>query len=332
MRYRYRGLIKQNIAPKGATKIVIKDANGNQITTIPLVFLERPIGSKLYSFGLLSDIHCAGNNSEEKKRFDNALTYFEQQDCVFCCHSGDMTNVGFHNDSDGSYNPWQMEEYKNVIDSHPNLPVYGCCGNHESYGTDITCCVGQLPSYTGIPSLHYSMEYQNDIFIFLSQPAGNKPMSDEALTWLGTTLEINKNKRCFVFVHPFIDDGDSGNPYGLYGNKVFDWWGEKKYQFINIIRQYNTIVFHGHSHISPNMQEEIKHSNYSEQLGFRSVHVPSISYERKVEAKTTLSVDYNVGYGYLVDVYTDFIILNGFNVVNNKVVGIATYKIDFRYE
>lgn len=331
MRYKYRGLIRQNIAPVGATKVVITDENGNRIGSVPLGHLTRPKDTKLYSFGLLSDIHCGGNNSEQKTRFNNALTYFEQQGCVFCCHSGDMTNVGFHKDDSANgypFNDYQMAEYKSVIDAHPNLPVYGCCGNHESYGKTIECCVHLLPEYTNIPSLYYSMEYNGDVFLFISQPTGAVPMSNDALVWLQTTLEENKDRRCFLFNHSFVDDNDSGNPYGLYTNKTYDWWGSKKQEFINTMKKYKVIMFHGHSHMKPLMQEEIKYSNYSKQLGFHSVHVPACNYGRYVENGETLKIDYTVGYGYLVDVYADYIILNGFSVIDNSIVGIANYKID----
>lgn len=333
MRYKYRGLIRQNIAPVGATKVVISDENGNLIGTVPLGHLTRPKDTKLYSFGLLSDIHCAGNNSEQKTRFDNALTYFEQQGCKFCCHCGDMTNVGFHKDDSANgypFDDYQMLEYKSVIDAHSNLPVYGCCGNHESYGKTIECCLDKLPTYTDIPSLHYLIEYNNDVFIFISQPTGVKPMSDESFTWLQTTLEEKKNKRCFLFNHSFVDDEDSGNPYGLYTNKTFDWWGDKKTEFINTMKKYNIIMFHGHSHMNPIMQEEIKYTNYSKSLGFHSFHVPSCSYARKVVDGTTIEIEYNKGYGYLVDVYEDYIILNGFSVINNETLPIANYKIDIK--
>lgn len=331
MRYKYKGFIKQNVAPKGATKIVVSDSNGNRIGTIPLGFLNRPTDIKLYSFGLLADIHCAGTNSPTKTFFDNALTYFEQQGCAFCCHAGDMTNIGFHEDTaEHAYNDYQFAEYKSVCDSHPNLPVYGCCGNHENYGVDITCCLNDLKTYANIPSLYYSIEYNKDVFIFLSQSRSYKPMPDEALPWLEETLESNKDKRCFVFVHPFIDNNDCGNPYNAYGGTtIFDSWGQtNKNSFINIMKQYNTICFHGHSHFHPQLQEEIDNTNYSNFLGFHSVHVPACAYYRTVENGERVNY-FDNGYGYVVDVYEKYIILNGFNTSTNETLPIANFKIDF---
>ena len=97
--------------------------------------------------------------------------------------------------------------------------------------------------------------------------------------------------------------------------------------FKNLLKHYkNTILYHGHSHMHFDMQKEVSNSNYSEVLGFRSIHVPSISWSRKIV--NGASVNAGGCYGYLVDVYEDFIILNGFDLMTNSIVPISTYKID----
>ena len=335
MRYQYNGFIPQNIAPKVAKQIVVHNGKGEKVRTIALGSLNRPTGEKLYSYGLLSDLHCAGNNSAEGTRLDNALTFFENQGCSFCCHSGDMTNIGFWyppaDAPSANIDPnviylKQMEEYNTVRGKHPNLPLYGVCGNHESYVNPITENLPELKIYTGL-DLYYTISHYNDVFIFIGQNKGNRPMSDEALQWLYETLELNRNKRCFVFVHPYVDNADSGNPYGVYGNNFFASWGTKKTAFINLLSHYkNTILFHGHSHMHFSMQEEISNSNYSEVLGFRSIHVPSISWNRKIVDGASV----NVGgcYGYIVDVYENCVVLNGLDLLTNEAVPIAQYCID----
>jgi hypothetical protein len=74
------------------------------------------------------------------------------------------------------------------------------------------------------------------------------------------------------------------------------------------------------------MQAEVSNSNYSEVLGFRSIHVPSISWNRKIVNNESV----NVGgcYGYLVDVYDDYIVLNGIDFIDNECVPLGTFKID----
>ena len=327
MHYQYNGFIPQNIAPKGTKEIGVYDGSGKRVMTISLGQLSLPdIGTKLYSFGLLSDLHLSGD-STEGTRLDNALTYFEEQGCSFCCHSGDMTNIGFwYNSTDTEIYLPQMAEYKSVREAHPQFPLYGVCGNHDSYSKPITENLTELKEYTG-QDLYYTITHDNDVFVFLGQNRGNKPMSDEALQWLYETLEENRNKRCFVFVHPYVSSADSGNPYGVYGNDLFAAWGTNTTVFKNLLKHYkNTILFHGHSHMHFSMQEEVKNSNYSEVLGFRSIHVPSISWNRKIVNGESV----NVGgcYGYLVDVYEDYIVLNGLDLLTNDVVPIATYCLD----
>lgn len=322
-------LIEQNFAPTNAKSLSIYKGD-TKICDVDISKMKlQNLGTKLYSFGLLSDLHCAGNNSIEGTRLDNALTYFEQQGCTFCCHSGDMTNIGFWNNSTDSeiYLP-QMAEYKSVCDAHPNLPMYGICGNHESYNKAITNNLTELKTYTGI-TMNYTMTQGNDVFIFLSQPSGSIPMTDEALAWLETTLEANKNKRCFVFVHPYVDNSDSGNPYGVYGNNVFEAWGTtKKNTFIELLNRYkNTLLFHGHSHMHFDMQREVKNAIYSTTLGFKSLHVPSISWNRMIVDNASV----NVGgcYGYLVEVYENHVVFKGYDFLNNDFVPIAQYCIQF---
>ena len=286
--------ISENIAPPNAKRLAIFD--GSKKVGVVAISPMQPnnLGTKLYSFGLVSDLHCAGGGSAERTRLDNALTYFESQGCSFCCHSGDMTNVGFWlNSTDTEMYLAQMAEYKSVRDAHPNLPLYGVCGNHESYSKPIEGNVKELQEYTG-HGLYYSMTHGNDVFVFAGQNQGSKPMSDEALQWLYETLETNRNKRCFVFVHPYVSSKDSGNPYGVYGNDLFAEWGVKTTAFTNILRHYkNTLLCHGHSHMHFSMQEEVSNSNYSKVLGFRSLHVPSISWNRKIVNGASVNVGGN---------------------------------------
>jgi predicted phosphodiesterase len=336
MRYLYKGFISQNIAPQGSKRIGVYDADGNRVCGIPLGVLSMPdVGHKLYSYGLISDLHCGGNHSPEKTNLDHALTHFENQGCSFCCHCGDMTNIGFWyppaDAAGANINPdviylKQFEEYKSVIDAHPNLPVYGVCGNHDSYTKPVTENLAELKEYTGL-DLYDTVNHDKDVFIFLGQHMSNRPMSEEALQWLYETLEANRNKRCFVFVHPYVDNSDSGNPYGVYGNHLFAAWGENTTVFKNLLNHYkNTFLCHGHSHMHFLMQEEVSNSNYSEVLGFRSLHVPSISWNRKIV--NGASVKTETCFGYVVDVYENCVVLKGYDFYQSQWVPIAQYCID----
>ena len=346
MPYVYRHFIPQNTAPKGATKITVYDGNGNTVCTIPLGGLTPPTSKKLYSFGIVSDIHISHNTAVAWKpipKFDNALTLFENHGCVFCVASGDLTNTGFYRRTDENtagteyLDEQQFTKYKEVCDAH-TIPVYGLCGNHESYyGQPITNNLALLGTYTGKNVLSYTVTHENDLFILCGQPRDTTVMTDEDFQWLGTTLEANKDKRCFVFVHSNIDDNveggieDSGNPAFARENSIFGYWGAAKTtNFINLLAKYpNAILFHGHTHIKFEAQQFDLDANYTEKNGFKSVHVPSCATPREVtDADGTWIAREADSQGYIVDVYDDCIVLNGMDLIGNKPVPLGVYKID----
>lgn len=345
MAYVYRHFIPQNTAPKGAKSIGVYDGNGEKICTIPLGGLTPPSGTKLYSFGIVSDIHISHNTLvawQPIPKFDNALTYFENQGCAFCVACGDLTNTGFYRRTDENtagteyLDEQQFAKYKEICDKHA-IPVYELCGNHESYyGMPITNNLAKLNTYTGEGVLSYTVTQGNDLFILCGQPKDAAVMSDEDFSWLSSTLEANKNKRCFVFVHSHIDDNveggieDSGNPAFARENSIFGYWGATKTQnFINLMQKYpNAILFHGHTHIKFEAQQYDKSANYTEKNGFKSVHVPSSGTPRELNADGTWTAKETESQGYLVDVYSDCVVLNGMDLVNNKIVPMGTYKIN----
>lgn len=326
MSYKYTHFIKQNIAPKGAKSIAVYNGE-NKICSIALGGLTPIAKTKLYSVGLVSDVHFAYVNTvawTPHTKFDNALTYFENEGCAFCCVSGDMTNTGFYLESaPDTLNTYQFEQYKQICDKH-SIPVYELCGNHESYVKAITNNLTELRNYAGA-EMYYSVTQGNDVYLFLSQPSATVPMADEALQWLYETLETNRNKRCFIFVHPYLD---SGNVNDIYGNNVFEWWGVKTTAFKNLLKHYkNTVLFHGHSHFMFECQELDKTANYTDEGGFRSVHIPSLGRPAYVSDGARVGDD-SKSYGTLMDVYDDCIVLNGMDFINNKPVPLGTFNIN----
>ena len=346
MAYKYKHFIPQNTAPKGAVGIGVYDANGKKVYTIPLGRMRPPNKEKLYSFGLVSDIHLypiAAVVWTPETKFDNALTYFESQGCSFCIACGDLTQTGFFLRTNESVagtevlDERQMAKYKEICDKH-TIPVYEICGNHESYyDMPITNNLTLWEKYTGNSVLSYTIERENDLFIFVSQSRMLHVMSDADFAWLSETLEANKDKRCFVFIHSHIDDNveggveDSGNPAFARENSIFGYWGATKTaNFINLMKQYpNAILFHGHTHIKFEAQEFDKNANFSEENGFKSVHIPSCGLPRTLTATDGTWVgDDLASQGYIVDVYDDCIVLNGWDFVGNAPGVLGVYKID----
>lgn len=346
MAYKYKHFIPQNIAPSGTRQIGVYNENRQRVCTIPLGRMTPLNKEKLYSFGIISDLHISYNESvvwQPIPKFDNALTYFENYGCVFCVACGDLTNTGFYRRTDeGDASTTYLSEehftkYKEVCDTHA-IPIYELCGNHENYyGMPITNNLDLLEKYTGKGELSYTVTQGNDLFILIGQPRDLAVMSDEDFAWLVETLEANKHKRCFVFIHSHIDDNveggveDSGNPAFARENSIFGYWGATKTaNFINLMKQYpNTILFHGHTHIKFEAQQFDKEANYSNENGFKSVHVPSSGLPRTLlSADGTWKVDNSGSQGYIVDVYDDCIVLNGMDLINNDYVPLGVYRID----
>jgi hypothetical protein len=326
MGYEYKHFIPQNTAPNGAKNLAVYDSNGVKVCTIPLGRLTPVNKDKLYSVGIVSDTHFTGANISwnAENKLDNALTYFENAGCAFCCNSGDITNTGFYPDGyPNTFDDSQFSQYKRICDKHA-IPVYELCGNHDSYVNPITNNLTELANYAGA-EMYYSVTHGTDMYLFLSQPKSNIPMTDEALQWCYETLEANRNKRCFIFVHPYLDCGNVNN---IYGNNIFEWWGTKTTAFKNLLKHYkNTILFHSHSHFMFECQELDKTVNYNESTGFKSVHIPSLSLSAYVSGGVR-STDGTKSYGYLMDVYEDCIVLNGVDFINNEYVPLGCLKIN----
>lgn len=338
-------LTAENIASSNISNLAIFDGT----TKVGIVDVEKMrvknLGAKLYSFGLLSDIHI-NTNDNNASTFYKALEYFKDRGCSFVCVSGDLTNTGFYMyESDDTideinwYDNTQFTEYKRLCESFLNMPVYGMCGNHESYVKPITENLADLKEFTG-HGLTFTISQGNDVFVFVGQSEENTPMSYDSYNWLGDRLEENKNKRCFVFVHPYIDASDSGNPKGLHRTPLFNYLtidrhGYDKNTFAELMANYpNAIIFHGHSHMQFENQKLERNANYSTALGFKSIHIPSTAYcrevvEKEVDGKKVYSMENReIAQGYVCDVYEKHIVLKGYDFASNKEVPIAQYCID----
>lgn len=334
MPYVYRHFIPQNTAPSGATSIGVYDGNGKKVCTIPLGGLTPPTTGKLYSFGMGADLHIYPHAPvawTPESKFDNALTICENARCVFFAHAGDISQTGLFRESDpANMDVGQFAAYKEVRDRH-TIPVYGIPGNHESYVNPIANNLTELKTYTG-NDLFYKVECQNDVFIFCGQPAATIPMSDEAFSFLSETLSANSDKRCFVFVHPVWND-DSGDANGVYANHsglggtLLSSWS-KGTALKDLLSQYpKAILFHGHTHIKFEEQAKDKDLNYTNKNGFHSVHIPSLSRPRDIVNNALVYAE-SESQGYIVDVYDDCIVLNGWDFIGNKPVPLGTYKIE----
>ena len=328
--HEYTHFIPENIAPARTERIGVYDSNGNIIASISLGKLAQSKTNKRYSFCALSDIHITYDTSNED--FQRALT-FAEDNCDFTCICGDLGNTGVESD---------LKTYKSIVTSCAKTkPVYAMAGNHENYSTRSQ---SYLQTYTDKP-LYYSFKQGDDVFIMLGHYGGYKDgnggwrsdefLSIDELQWFYETLEANRNKRCFVFQHVLPHEHGTGNANGLYKSAlIFNSKSGIGKLFIDLLKHYkNTVFFHGHSHIRFWLQELDKKANYSSADGYRSIHIPSLSVPRNMtEDGSGLEYAYAESEGYIVDVYDNYIILNGRDFIDNDkdghIIPIATYKID----
>lgn len=316
----YNGLIPENCAPLNATMIGVYNESGEKVGEIGLGGLAVNMGTKQYSFGAISDVHLGYNTSESD--FKNALTYFSNEENVsFVGISGDLT-------AEATDEQYQL--YKDIVEQYATIPVYEITGNHdtEAYrGSNVSSFISE---YIGNP-IYYSFEHGGDLFIMLGieQEKRGAMLPEGSMQWLYETLESNRDKRCFIFVHPYTNNS-SGDPSDLYG---FDMWAyDEEEMFMSLLDHYsNVTLFHGHSHIEFAIQNIAPETNIDTAHGYNSIHIPSISVPRTGEIGSGESAMFNYlteeSEGYVVDVYQNGIILRGRDFVGEKFLPIAHYKI-----
>lgn len=339
---KYEHFIAQNIATVGAERIGVYDSNGKRIGGAGLQSLALPTTQqKQYSFLCASDCHIDGSSEsvDSQADFIRAIKYAENDlSIIFTCLCGDVV------DHSGGGN-YFFQTYQNLKNKYATKPVYAITGNHESNngGTVTHADESVVQQYYGNP-LYYSFVHGDDVFIMLgtygwsgSYPLFKKDGDVETeLNWLQSQLEANRDKRCFVFFHVLSSlEGDSGEPYAnFYGSDLFDKYDsehdKQRERFLSMLRHYkNVIWFHSHSHARFQLQEISKVTNYSEQLGYRSVHIPSLCKPTKmVDANGVGVQDTAESQGYVVDVYPDGIHLRGRDFVKGEFLPIASYWLD----
>lgn len=314
----YTDFISQNIALPGAQRIGVYAPGGQRIGGISLGHLASPnLGAKLYSFGALADIHLSIDTAEDD--FRRAMTFLQDtEQAAFVCIAGDLT--------DGNTDA-QWTKYA-AITAEYNLPVYPVGGNHDASGSGQTDA--RFRQYTGHP-LFYTVSQGNDVFIMISQVAwpsvsgGVQPFYQSHLQALYESLETNRNKRCFVFMHPF-PWGGAGDPFRLYSSNAF--FGTQGQVIYSLMAHYpNATWWHGHSHQRFEGQSLHDKANYDHDRGCHSIHIPSVTAPVQVTGTSTVKL-LDGSQGYVVDVYANHIVLRGRDFASGRFLPIACYLLD----
>lgn len=313
----YTGFIKQNTAPQNALKIGVYNSLSERVGSVGFgSSFKQNLGKKLYSFGAISDAHIGYKTAESD--LQNALTFFNDDSSVkFVANCGDLSVGGADE---------KLALYKSIVNNYISKPVYAVAGNHEANRGNLA--IDGIKEYTG-QNLYYSFTQGNDVYIMVGMygVGAGLEFSAEELYWLYETLETNRDKRCFVFMHLNPRDG-SGDAVDLdlAGDMLNNTYGEV---FYSLMSHYTNVTwFHGHTHEKFEIQEVNGMNNYDNVLGCHSVHIPSLSVPKKIINSSELEIEYEASEGYVVDVYENYVVLRGRDFANEKFLPIATYCLN----
>lgn len=316
--------ISTNIIPKEATRIVAMK-NGVIKATYNITSNKLNTDNKLYSIGLLSDIHVdvTDDKSNSVSDFQNALSRFKTENVTAICCSGDTVVDGTQA---------EVEKFIEVKNS-TTIPMYIARGNHDC--RDYSVANWNLVEPNGV---YFEKEIGGDIYLFMGMKAESYNLdlfSTEQLNWLENRLEYYKNRRVFLFEHVFVEP--TGNINGLYPySSMGNVEGQPGKMFRNLMAKYrNVILFTGHSHLEFILQRLGDNANCSERTDSlcHRVHIPSCAKPRANDVSTedvkeNTYTNYGSSEGYVMDVYQDYIILKGINFVDNKYLPFAQYRIN----
>ena len=90
----FSDFIKENIAPYLSESIGIFNENNELVGKLPLNNFKPNYGSRLFRFGILSDVHnnnADSQSNEDIMDFENALTFLNSKESVdITCICGDI--------------------------------------------------------------------------------------------------------------------------------------------------------------------------------------------------------------------------------------------------
>ena len=248
----FKALLDCNIAPQKASRIGVYDKNRNKVGTIPLFNYKKRQGNKLYSFGLISDLHIQVNDTYDSQNdLRRAFDFFTAQGIDMTCCCGDIADTN------------TLQEYINfkaIKDQYPNMTFYSCTGNHDCSGIN-GYNKEYWNTYVGTDKT-FEINHNGDHFLFVGMNAWDfkNGYTDQDLDWLEAKLNTYRNERCFVFIHCPIPQY-VGNYKEMYTS---DNWltGGNLYRITEMANYYlNSIWFSGHSHWKWHLQKWEENAN-----------------------------------------------------------------------
>ena len=338
--------------PKGATRLLAVSGDGDVTYSYTIPESRLFTEEEMYAFGALSDTHQGtryGSTSIPYNHFINAAKVLYDKGAITIGICGD-----FSYDNIESEYILHAEAIQEIYGYAPDMPIFTTSGNHESKYTgfsydwymEYTRGVVDYESdltYTnfGKDNLDYVVELPDgSVMIFLHQiyydygSSSSRLLDDHQLDWLGERLEEYKDKTVFLFFHTFMDEqvGDataSGNEYGL---PLISSTVEYK-KFDEFFKKYtNVVYFSGHSHwafdsqlVTPKPGKTNYDKNIDDKDGTYAtmVHIPACSTPRVLTGSGDGRSE-----GYIVHVYENYVVFEGYEFVKGETFAYATYIID----
>ena len=311
----------KSIIEDSSTSKVYLNKNGELIVKSIEYRLDTDLGTPLYTFGLLSDVHIDGDGNDEAysiSDLNNAIKFFNDEGCEFIAHCGDMTYNGRDED---------FTALKSCLDTS-TIPNYTIRGNHDCKNT-----VDVYKNATGMEQ-DYTITKNNDLFVFLSLDNDNSRettggLTQEKVDWLTNIINNSKHQRIFLFYHFFFrntsgDGAGRSYPWGTIGDDPLVSYAR---DFMNLVKTTPNLIFcTGHSHFKFNLQDVNINANYYHlNNGCYYIHVPSGAKPRIPNGASSVQNLYADSEGYLVEVYRDKVLFKPRNFVSNE------YLIQYAY-
>lgn len=269
---------------------------------------DVPLGDKLYTFGVTSDIHLrpdnCGNGIDD---FNRTIPLLQNLGAEFVGIPGDLGYYGNTN---------ELELYNSALNTLATVPFHVVRGNHDKPFTD-----ADWLTYTGYTANH-EFVYYGDVFLFMSMDYADNTTNAiesgyaEGLAWLKARLDRYKGARIFIFCH-YPPSGYSGLADGQY----YGWTSTatEDDELVTIINQTkNVVMFTGHTHYRLNVQDTYDNMNIYRFNASKTalVHVPSNSRPRDASGNTV--EEYSEG--YIVEVYEQGVVIRGVDFVSGEMM------------
>ncbi len=342
--------------PEGATRLIAVGSEKLGKIYSYEIPAERQFGAKeLYSFGAISDVHQGTRYGATSVPYDHFV------DAVKILSGKGVSLIGICGDISYENEEFEYVLYAEAIrelyNFNSKLPIYTVSGNHEAkytgfsrtwfleYSRDVVDYDTTFePIFSGGNDLDYVIELPDgSVMIYLNQvyydygTTSSRLLDDYQLDWLGEKLEQYKDTTVFLFFHTFLDAeaGDANTSSGKeYGLPLIAGTVEHTKLTQYLTEYKNVVYFSGHSHQSFDLQfEPCKtpgrtnlYTNIDNNNGTFAtmVHIPSVAAPR---VGVSLSDDKTRSEGYIVHVYEDYVVFEGYDFVNEQTFAYATYII-----